>query len=274
MTVTIVVNTCDAYGDVLEIFFHALQAHWPDCPYPVVINTETANYNYRARTHNYLSRTGEDDWGARLRATLSTVETEFVMMLCDDFILETAINTELFDAALALLRSDPKSVVTYLIDTSLTLDDPMSTAKFIRIKPKAEYRLNSAPAIWRKQALFDYTNAGDTPWAWEVFGTYRTWGDGNEFYSLNPNCLPVYAYNYSKGGAVYRGKWVREVVDEVAAKYHLTIDWNDRGFASDAVTDRRTLRWKIKFIKTGFSMVGFRSLNFLKSYIREKICGK
>ncbi len=270
-TVTIVVNTCDAYSDVLQIFFHALKEHWSDCPYPVVINTETANYNYLARTHHYLSKTGEDDWGARLRATLSTVETEFVMMLYDDFILEAPVDTETFDVALGLLRDDADAVVTYLIDTSLALDEPASTAPFIPLKPKAQYRLNSAPAIWRKQAIFDYTAAGDTPWAWEVFGTYRTWGDGKVFYSLNPNRQPVYAYNYSKGGAVYRGKWVREVVDAVATKYLLSIDWNVRGFSSDVVPEKRSFVWKLKFIKTGFAMVGLRALNFFTSYIKEKI---
>lgn len=270
---TIVVNTCDSYADVLEIFFHALKAHWPDCPYPIVINTETATYNYSARTNNYHSSTGEDDWGARLRATLLTVETKFVMMLYDDFILEAPIEIGSLDAALSLLRNDTDAAVTYLVDTSLELDEPGSTNQFIPLKAKAHYRLNSAPAIWRKRALLDYTAAGDTPWAWEVFGTYRTWGDGKIFYSLNPNLKAVYPFNYSKGGAIYRGKWVREVVDSVAQKYALSIDWNARGFSSDTLFEKRTFKWKMKFIKTGFSMVGLKALHFLSFYIRGKING-
>ena len=73
VALTIVVNTCDAYSDVLDIFFHALHDHWPDCPYPVVINTESNLYSYSARVHNHVSSTGNDDWGERLRFTLSTV---------------------------------------------------------------------------------------------------------------------------------------------------------------------------------------------------------
>lgn len=267
---TIVVNTCDAYSDVLEIFFHALNAHWPDCPYPIVINTESTNYDYPARTHNYHSSTGEDDWGARLRATLLTVETKFVMMLYDDFILESPIEIGSFNAALSLLRKETDAAVAYLVDTSLELEEPGLNEKFVALKAKTQYRLNSAPGIWRKQALLDYTAAGDTPWAWEVFGTYRTWGDGKVFYSLNPNLQAIYPYNYSKGGAIYRGKWVREVVDSVVQKYPLSIDWSVRGFSSDTIIEKRTFIWKMKFIKNGFSMVGLKALHFISFYIRGK----
>lgn len=272
INVSVVVNTCDAYSDVLDIFFHAWRENWPDCPYPIVINTETANYDYPARTHRFDNGTGADDWGARLLATLSTVETDFVLMVCDDFILEDLIDVESIEDALHLLEQDEDAAAIYLIDTGLDLAIPKSkNDKFIPLNSKAQYRLNSAPAIWRKQILLDYTAAGDTPWAWEVFGTYRTWGDKKTFYSLNPTNDPVFNYNYSKGGAIYRGKWVREVVDSVAEKYPLSIDWNERGFSSDTVLEKRSLIWKLQFIKIGFRMVGFKALYFLASYIRDKI---
>ena len=274
VALTIVINTCDDYSDVLDIFFHAFNEHWPECPYPIVINTESKSYSYPARVHNHASNTISDDWGERFRFTLSTVETEFALILYDDFILEASVDQKAIDAALQILREQSGAAVTYLIDTSLPLADHSHSAQFVPIKPKAQYRLNSAPAIWRKQALLDYTTAGDTPWSWEVFGTYRTWGDGKIFYSLNPNRPPIYPYNYSKGGAIYRGKWVRAVVDVVAPKYPLNIDWTKRGFSSDVVLEKRPFGWKIKFMKTGFNMVGLKAIYFMLSYIRDKVNGR
>ena len=268
---TVVVNTCDAYHDVLGIFFHAWQGCWPDCPHPVVINTESRAYSHPARVHQHSSQSGTDDWGARLRATLSTIDSEFVMMLYDDFILDAPVSQERVQQALDLLRAHPSAVVAYLIDSALPLTRTDTDDVFIPIKDRVDYRLNSAPAIWRKQALMDYTGVGDTPWAWEVFGTYRTWGDGRVFYSLNPKQPDIYSYNHSKGGAIYRGKWVREVVDWVAQKYPLNIDWTVRGFSSDTVFEKRSLMWKLRFIQTGFRMVGFKALNFVGGYVRGKL---
>jgi len=268
---TIVVNTCDAYHDVLGIFFQALQDCWPDCPYPVVINTESRTYTHPALVHHYRSPTGSDDWGARLRTTLSAIDSEFVMMLYDDFILDAPVSHERVHHALGLLLAEPSAAVTYLIDSALPLICTDTDDVFIPLKDRVDYRLNSAPAIWRKQDLMAYTKAGDTPWAWEVFGSYRTWGDGRVFYSLNPKQADIYPYNHSKGGAIYRGKWVREVVERVAQKYPLNIDWTVRGFSSDTVFEKRSFMWKIRFMQTGFRMVGFKALNFVSGYLRDKL---
>jgi len=268
---TIVVNTCDAYNDVLGIFFHALRDCWPDCPYPVVINTESNTHDYPARVHNHRSPSGVDDWGDRLRSTLSSIDTEFVLMLYDDFILDAPVSNQRVQAALQLLQSQAQAMVTYLINTELPLQVPHTSGMFIPLKDKVDYRLNSAPAIWRKQALMNYTAAGDTPWAWEVFGSYKTWGDGRAFYSLNPSQGDIYPYNHAKGGAIYRGKWVRAVVDKMAQKYPLDIDWDLRGFSSDTVFEKRSLMWKLRFMQTGFRMVGFKALYFVTSYIKVKL---
>jgi hypothetical protein len=267
---TIVVNTCDSYHDVLDMFFRALQDCWSDCPYPVVINTESRTYTHPARVHNCRSLNGEDDWGARLRATLSTIDSKFVMMLYDDFILDEPVVNGRVEQAIELLRSQASAAVAYLIDTNLALSSVDSDAIFVEVKGRAEYRLNSAPAIWLKQALFEYTKSGDTPWAWEVFGTYRTWGDGRVFYSLNPKFPDIYSYNHSKGGAIYRGKWVREVAMTMAKKYELNIDWSLRGFSSETVSEKRPLMWKIRFVQAGFRMVGWKAVYAVLSYIKMK----
>lgn len=268
---TLVVNTCDAYHDVLGIFFQAWQDCWPDCPHPVVINTESRAYSHPARVHHHSSPSGTDDWGARLRATLSTIDSEFVIMLYDDFILEAPVSGERVHQALDLLQTQPSAVVAYLIDTALPLSRTDTDDVFVPLKDRVDYRLNSAPAIWRKQALMDYTEDGDTPWAWEVFGTYRTWGDGRVFYSLNPQQPEIYPFNHNKGGAIYRGKWVREVVERVDQKYPLNIDWNVRGFSSDTVFEKRSFMWKVRFMQTGFRMVGLKALNFVSTYVRDKL---
>jgi hypothetical protein len=267
---TVVVNTCDAYHDVLAIFFHALRDYWPDCPYPVVINTESNMHDYPALVHNHRSKNGVDDWGERLRSTLSSIDSKFVLMLYDDFILDATVSNQRVQAALELLQSQAHTAVIYLINTSRPLQWMSSDDVFIPLQDEVDYRLNSAPAIWRKQTLMDYTSAGDTPWAWEVFGTYKTWGDGRLFYSLNPCQTDIYSYNYKKGGAIYRGKWVKEVVEQVAQKYPLGIDWSLRGFASDTILEKRTFIWKLRFMQTGFRMVGFKALFFLVSYIKQK----
>jgi hypothetical protein len=268
---TIVVNTCDAYSDVVKIFFLALADYWPDCPYPVVINTETNKYSFQARVNNYYSYNGLDDWGDRLRSTLGNVDTDFVLMVFDDFVLNSKVCNQRLEDALEIIQSQVQVAVVYLNNTSLPLKPIRSSDQFVAIRDKAHFRLNSFPAIWRKKTLMNYTAVGDTPWAWEAFGSYRTWGDKQLFYSLNPNYSDIYPYNNIKGGAIYRGKWVKEVVHQVSERYNLDIDWNIRGFSSDEGLEKRSWKWRFRFMQTGFRMVGFRSFNYLIYYIKEKL---
>jgi hypothetical protein len=267
---TVVVNTCDSYSDVLQVFFIAFEEFWSDCPYPVVINAEANDYPHRAQVHNYISPDGIDDWGARLRATLETVDSEYVLMLYDDFILERQVDNHRIATAVRRLHSSSNAAVTYLIHTGLPVVSTADADSFCVVSDWSDYRLNSAPAIWRKSALMEYTKCGDTPWAWEVFGSYRTWGDGKHFFTLEAEQDEIYPYNHSKGGAIYRGKWVREVVESVSRRHALDIDWARRGFSSDSTNEKRSLAWKIGFLLTGVKMVGFRALYFIGTYARQK----
>lgn len=269
---TIVINTCDTYNDVLKIFFYAFDEYWADCPYPIVINTNSnADLPCAGPIRYHQTISTVDDWGARLRSTLGTVKTTFVLMVYDDFILNSHVSNSCIKKALELLKMQADAAVTYLTNTSLPLAGEDHSALFIPVKERASYRLNSAPGIWRRNVLLKYTAIGDTPWAWEAFGTYRSFHDGSVVYTLNPQKPDIYPYNHTKGGAIYRGRWVKDVVREVAQKYPLEIDWDKRGFASDLAPEGRSLLWKLRFLQTGFRMVGFRVSYFVWDYIKGKI---
>lgn len=268
---TIIVNTCDSYADVLDIFFYALKKYWPDPSYKIVINTENCFYNYPAITHNYDSLTNKDDWGARLLSALDTVETEFVLMLYDDFILEDFVDESMIAKVLNLMKHNDMISATYLTASQLLLDEATKHGAFIRVRDKADYCLNSLPAIWRKDILKKYTAPGDTPWAWEVFGSYRTYKDNPTFLSLDPVEKDIYNYNHAKGGAIYRGKWVRSVIDKVMKEYGGQIDWEIRGFSSELTHEKRSLIWKINFLKKGWDMVGYKIFYYLWYYVKCKL---
>ncbi|EEY97963.1 hypothetical protein VOA_002981 [Vibrio sp. RC586] len=272
---TVIINTCDSYSDVLSLFFASFSEYWPNCSFEVIVNTENNLHdNYPAIIHNYKPE-GFNTWGDRFLKTLEDVRSEFVLVVYDDFILEDYINERDLISIVDFMKADPSVAVYYLINTN----SPMTKInkfdnRFSEIIDYSDYKLNSAPAIWRKSDLIRYTGNHDNPWAWEVFGSYRTFNDGKKFYSLNINGSDLYPYNYTKGGAIYRGKWVRAVVLDKIEKFKLDIDVSLRGFSEDAISEARSIAWKINFICLGFKMVGFKSLNFIPRYFKAKYCAK
>ena len=268
---TIVVNSCDGYADVLSIFFKAFDNHWRDCPFKVVINTESNQYpQYDAITYNYISCTNSDDWGQRLLNTLAAIDSDYVIMLYDDYILERDIDIREFAHALEFIQNREQAAALFLVKTPLALDDEEPDKRYLNVHATADYRLNSAPAIWRKEILSSYIRSGDNPWAWEVFGSYRTFNDGKEFFTLNPAHADIYDYDYTAGGAIYRGKWVKKVIDRAILKYDMKINWSFRGMSNGQEFEKRSMLWRIRFLKLGFKMIGIKMIFYFYRYAREK----
>ena len=138
------------------------------------------------------------------------------------------------------------------------------------LKDYADYRLNSVPSVWKKKDLLKYTRKFDNPWTWEIFGTYRTFGK-NIFYSTSSQQHDIFKYNSKKGGAIYRGKWVKEVVEDKIVKYKLNININSRGVVNQSEKVDRSFFWKINFLFLGFKSIGLKMFLFLFRYLKLKM---
>jgi hypothetical protein len=267
--VTLVVNSCDANKDVLQFFFSALDEYWAKRDFNTVVNTET-EYNKLNKT--ILSKLDTNDvWGLRFLRILEEVKTEYVIVVYDDYILESLLDTSLVNNIIGFMDSRINCSVFYLNAVCINdhEDDPYSEYRLL--KDKVEYRLNSAPAIWRKRDLVHYVFEKDNPWSLEVFGSYRTFGNGKDFYSRSSVKNNIFDYAYKKGGAVYRGKWVSDVVIPKNNKYKLDIDLNVRGMSDSLTFEKRSFKWKIKFLYLGYNMVGYKLLWFLFFSIKRKL---
>lgn len=276
MNVTIVVNSCDAYSDLWDLFLICMSDYWCGCKYPIVINTERKNYtkpngmSFDVSVHNFESE-GADIWGERLISTLKDTNSEFVIMLYDDFLLNGYVDQQRLSALVDLMSGNPKIDVVYLtkllgVQKKSERDDGLAP-----VAPKADYRLNSAPAIWRKDALLKFTGRKDNPWAWEYFGSYRTFSKNSLFLAVADSSCDIYPYDYRKGGAIYRGKWVAEVINPIIEKHKLPLDIKKRGFVDSSSFPKRGIAWKCSFLMTGAQMIGPRIVISVFRLFRGKL---
>jgi len=271
--VTMVVNSCDEYKDVWPLFFCALDEYWPNRAFGVVINSGSEVKKIK-KTKLYLNNVDKENgngWGLRLLRTLASIETEYVITVFDDYILESIVDISQVNSIISFMDDHPYAAVYYLNAVCLKshVDDENSSYRLL--KDRVDYRLNSAPAVWRRKDLMNYIGIGDNPWAWEVFGSYRTFGDGKEFYSPSSIKNNIYNYQYKKGGAIYRGKWVSDVVVSKVKKYNLDIDFAKRGFSDNNLFEKRSLFWKFSFLWLGFKMIGFKVFYFIIRSLKVKI---
>ncbi len=269
--ITVIVNTCDAYSDLWKMFCLALNEYWPDRTIDIVINTEEKKTLGFKNSNTSIHNSDSKFWGERLIETLNDIKTEYIVMLYDDFIIEESFDESVLHKILEWMENDSNISVFYLDNLKLKpVKGEAIFEGFELIDFTSDYRLNSAPAVWKKCDLKLFTGKEDTPWAWEVFGTYRTQKTIKKFYQPQKK---IYSFNGSKGGAIYRGKWVKDVVDK-SYKYDLDIDFTKRGFSSDTEFEKRSIYWKLMFIWVGYKMVGFDVFKFIKKALKTKLSKK
>lgn len=254
----VVVNSCDAYADVWPLFFAAFKERWPDCPFPLVVNTESLDVTtpgLRASSHVMAPHERSSPWGARLLSTLRDQSSEYVLTLFDDFVLEEPVDSEAINRCLEWMDADPSISVFYLSHVPGTTRPASMYSGFEAIPRLTNYRLNSAPAIWRRQHLIELTRADDNPWIWELFGTSRTFLHRGLYFCARPDHETIYRYDYTMGGAIYRGKWVPQVAGPLIERYGLDIDMHKRGITSEQGAPR-TLGDKLRMIALGVRASG------------------
>lgn len=272
---TVIINSCDNYEDVWLPFFSAFKDMWSDCDCKIILNTEHKNFSFEGLQIVSLNLSPEESknpWGWRLRRALSLVDTEFVIALFDDFILEAPVNTQKLAKCIQEMKDNTEISVFYFSNIPGANSTAPEHEDFELIGKRNDYRLNSAPALWKTQKLLEFTGELDSPWAWEFFGSARTYGDSGEFYCAQLDKENTFVYNYTLGGAIRRGKWVPSVIIPAVKKYNLSLDLERRGIASESLSDGKySLKWKAEFFLLGFKMVGLSAFIFLYRVLAKKL---
>ncbi len=271
----ILIQSCDAYRDIWPLFFTAFKHNWPECDLDIYLNTESASFKFDGlkiiTVNNEKSLKGLP-WGKRLLELLQLVDKPFVISLFDDFLLEDKVDVEKVYECIQLLKRNSDIAAFYFLEIPGATKSDGTHTDFNLLSNFTDYKINSAPAIWRKKHLQKYTGAQDNPWAWEVFGTARTYFEIERFYAIDSNEKMAFKYSYALGGAIRRGKWVEPVVVPLMKAYNVHIDLSKRGVVGESLREgKHSIRWKIDFIRLGFEMVGARAFVFILRAISQKI---
>ncbi|MGL5485105.1 MAG: hypothetical protein ACRDC6_02305 [Shewanella sp.] len=269
----LVIQSCDAYEDVWQAFFSALREYWPNCKLEIILNTETKTVMFDSLNTNKVNRNSNlknPYWGERLLNVLKFVDKEFVITLFDDFIIEDKVNVERIAYCINNMIENESIGVFYFNNVAITKNKHYDG--FCKLNSITDYKVNSCPAIWRKKVLQEMTGVTDNPWAWEFFGSARAYGEKYEFHCVTQDSENVFVYQYQLGGAIRRGKWVRDVIMPAIEKYDLLLEPSIRGFSSASLTDDKySISWKVNFIKLGFKMVGVKAVIPLLFAVSHKI---
>lgn len=178
---TILVLSCDKYADLWKPFFGQFHTYWPDCPYPVVLGSNTVTFK-RKNVQTILS--GPDtDWSSSLLAILQQIQTPYVFLWLDDLFLIKDVRSKSFSDALKFLK---KSGGKHLhMRASPKPDAVLANGQYGVYEKGAPYRVVTV-GFWDVAALRGLLLPGESPWNFEIMGSYRSSFTEGFYCSMEP----------------------------------------------------------------------------------------
>lgn len=239
---TILVNTSDNFEDCWIPFFTLFNQFWPDCPYPIVLNTETKNFKFKG-LDIYCSKVANAEvhrltWSECLARCLHLIQTPYVLYLQEDYFLEAPVRSEFIATFLEEMQKDQADVIRILECGGAGPWHPTYHPLLWEVDQKSAYRISLQAGLWRKTTLDAHIRLHESPWQLEVFGSARARRKKEKVFCVNRDefskpeaeILP-----YQPTGIV-AGQWQREIVEPLFAKHGIEVDFAKRGFYDPSIS--------------------------------------
>lgn len=217
---TVLVASCDSYADLQRHNIALLRKYWADCPFEIVLVTETA-LPVEAGQADYdrvIACGGGMNWASRLVRALDEVATPYVLMLCDDYFLESPVDTAQilkrlgqavrFDALNLRLLPNPK---TGLPREDGLMEYPKNTA----------YCISTLAGIWNRICLQNLARPVASIWEFERHGSFAVADERRPILATRTREFPFV-------DAVHKGCWEKAGV-RVCEENGRAVDFARRG---------------------------------------------
>lgn len=230
---SVVVCSCEGYKDLWYPFFYCLKKNWTDLRYPLILSTESSLFKMEGLNIITYSMFREGEivsWSKRLMSTLENIKSEYVILLLDDFLIESPVKSNLLDTYIKYLDENPE-IAAFELRNEPTLRnweiEDNRFEGFSQKKKKTPYRLSAQAGIWRREMLMKCLRSHESIWLFEYLGTIRSRRFKWLFYRSNTSQSEP--FDYCGGRLVVRGKYYLPDVERIEKKVGIKIDTEKRG---------------------------------------------
>jgi len=220
---TIVFCTYDKYSYLWNGFFKLLIKYWPSCDLNIVLNTEKKHLNYgELKISDPTNCDPSNPWSKRFKIALNKVETDYVLIMLDDFWLRSSVRVDVLNKCVALMKED-YNIKSFLFAWVPGLNKKSyKYAIFEQVRKFTPFRVNMQIGVWRKDYIMNLLTDSETPWQFEVNASVRSIFKAGKVLSFKKNELPVFDYDF--GALVVSGGYKKEIMEYFIKSENVVVD--------------------------------------------------
>lgn len=219
---TIIIDSFDGYSDVWDYFYILFKKYWPDCSYDIKLISNNLDY----KNIQTIKTGDEEDWVSRTKRALDEVNSDYILLLLEDYFLSKYITNSFFSSFFQLaLDSDADYLRLIEIPKSRVKDKKKI---LLPILSNEEYGINLQASIWKKSFLVNNLNEINhgSAWDFEIYFLKKTQCEKQHNYL--PRCFTLRGNVFGFHNGILKGKWFRREI-KFYSKKGIKIDYKKRG---------------------------------------------
>lgn len=188
---TIIIPSVDTYSELWPVFFNAFFKFWPsvDTTNSIVLISNYKGYS-DPRIHNVM--VGQDkSWSDSLITALQEVNTQYVLILLEDYILTKEVNVQRLNDVINYMSNSNAAYAEVVVDDGLFKygyeknKNLASGIDGVIIRSiDGEYRNSLQACVWNKEDLMQVLEEGWSAWDFEIKGNAKTRDIKKDFLAL------------------------------------------------------------------------------------------
>lgn len=235
--IAILFNTCDKFNDLWPLFFDCLTRFWKPS-YDIYVNSETLDYKSNEYSIINVHPIGKVSWSDRLRNCVSSIDSEYILCIEDECLIEDKVDVKYIDQAIKMLDNNVNIACIHLMHIPGEKDSDNSYLPFVKREYNFRNLITQQVCIWRKDKWLNYIKKNENPWEYECLGSARGIIGNDEFYAVRDDLDDIVKYGY--GFIVYRGCFMKEELERLENKLSLKFDKSARQIKTKMEIDKQT----------------------------------
>jgi hypothetical protein len=193
--IAILIPSCDKYSDLWQPFTQLLFKYWPElnnvhANVPIYLTSNQESFTH-PRIKNILIP-AETNWSDSMRTALQQINSQYVLILLEDYLLKQPVKNQDFWAEFAIMRQ-LNAAYLQVGDWVAFIDNSSAYPHNIKAKQQfGELRNNLNAAIWDREMLLSLLKSGENAWEFEHYGNFRSQEITRPFLAVTTNAPFVY----------------------------------------------------------------------------------
>ncbi len=257
---SVIVLSSDGYSDCWNPFFKLFEEHFPKMrDLEIILSTNEKTYSHKSLNITTIAHGMDVPWSKRLRLSLEATKNEIVLVVVEDFFLNSKMDEKAFTKVFNLISNENEIDHIRLLNTGVYESEASQFELIDKIIHKTKKRFLYSAGLWKKEVLKKYLNDHESPWIAEKMAHLRAKIYRHGFYCVSKDYIDTHGQLYAMffSGVLYKGQCAEYVVPFL--KKEGFTDLLKRGVIKKSDFQKNRFKAKIKLI------LDFRPI--LKSYL-------